>query len=152
MKTEAPQVVSYDAGFLPRADVPSPALLQTEDSAFLVFRADTGTGVVEILGCLISKFGYPNDEALGGHPLYSRGLSCYGIFEVLDSPWIHQLHEQNRTTFPNSSSGGRHYVFTFHDSTFECIADGLSTSVTREPYAQVLASLSQRFSKSPNDG
>src|SRR5215831_8210590 len=26
-------------------------------------------------------FGPPNDEAFEGHPLASRGLACYGVFE-----------------------------------------------------------------------
>jgi len=33
------------------------------------------------------KFGGPNDEALGGHPLYERGLGRYGVYEVFNSSW-----------------------------------------------------------------
>jgi hypothetical protein len=36
-------------------------------------------------------FGPPNDEALTGHPLSSRGLHPYAAFEVFDSSWIRQL-------------------------------------------------------------
>ncbi len=42
----------------------------------------SGTGVIEFHDCLIREFGYPNDEALGGHPLYERGLRFYGVYEA----------------------------------------------------------------------
>ena len=76
----------------------------------------------------IVKFGYPNDEALPGHPLYPKGLTFYGIFEVRDSSWSRALAEQNLVSFPNpspSATSGRHFVVTFHDSTLECIAEGI---------------------------
>jgi hypothetical protein len=76
--------------------------------------------------CTIVKFGDPNDEALPGHPLYPKGLGYYGLFEVLDSSWIKTLAEQNLVSFPNPSpsrGSNRHFVVTFHDSTFECIAE-----------------------------
>jgi hypothetical protein len=72
------------------------------------------------------KFGYPNDEALPGHPLYPKGLSYYGLFEVLNSSWNKTLAEQNLVSFPDPSpsrSNGRHFVVTFHDSALECIAE-----------------------------
>jgi hypothetical protein len=74
------------------------------------------------------KFGYPNDEALPGHPLYSRGLRNYGIFEVLNSTWRKMLADQNVVSFPNpkpSARSSRHFVVTFHDSTLECIAESI---------------------------
>ena len=37
-------------------------------------------------------------EALAGHPLYQRGLSGYGVFEVINSSWSKQLTEQNRVS------------------------------------------------------
>src|SRR6185503_14790062 len=99
------EVVRLDIGFEPEAAVSGPVLVQTDDDAFLTFNAvrmtvdgrrDTvGTGVVEFEGCYITKFGYPNDEALGGHPLYKHGLEAYGVFEVLRSSWIRQMTDQN---------------------------------------------------------
>ena len=34
------------------------------------------------------KYGSPNDEARGGHPLMKYGLGFDGFFEVENSPWI----------------------------------------------------------------
>jgi len=86
---------------------------------------DQKFAVLRFPACKIVKFGYPNDEALPGHPLYPKGLSYYGLFEVLDSSWVKAFAEQNLVSFPNATSSmrsSRHFVVTFHDSTLECIA------------------------------
>jgi len=80
-------------------------------------------------------FGPPNDEAFSGHPLAARGLSPYAVFEVEHSSWIrkqermnavHRLHDRERYL-----ANRRHYIFAFHDSTFECIAHGFEISIIR---------------------
>ncbi len=77
-------------------------------------------------------FGPPNDEAFSGHPLASRGLEPYGVFKIQHSSWIRQLEQMNavhpyhdRNRFMASK---HHFVFAFHDSTFECVADGFDVS------------------------
>jgi hypothetical protein len=139
------KVVPLDIGFLPEASVSGPVLLQTDDSTFLTFNTEAGTGIVEFMRCSITKFGYPNDEALGGHPLYKRGLKFYGVFEVLHSSWIAEMTAQNRVCFPNTQDSTlRHFAITFHDSTFECVADSFVASFSTEPYDQIFQTLSQR--------
>lgn len=149
------ELVRLDIGFEPEAAVSGPVLLQTDDDTFLTFNAvrmtadgrrDTaGTGIVEFEMCSITKFGYPNDEALGGHPLYKRGLQAYGVFEVLGSSWIRQMTEQNRVCFPQTTdSKRRHFIFTFHDSTFECVADSVKATLSTEPYEQIFRQITQR--------
>lgn len=148
-------VVRFDLGFQTEAAVSGPLLLQTEYDAFLTFNAvrinasgkyDTaGIGIIEFKGCSSTKFGYPNDEALGGHPLYKRGLKAYGVFEVLGSSWIRQMTEQNRICFPHTvDSKERHFIFTFHDSTFECIADSYVATLSIEPYQQIFKKIAER--------
>jgi hypothetical protein len=143
-----------DIGFLPEAAVSGPLLIQTDSQCFLTFNAvrmlpngkreAAGTGVVEIRGCSITKFGYPNDEALSGHPLYKRGLVGYGVFEVPNSIWIKQMTEQNRVAFPNPpDSTQRHFIFSFHDSTFECVADELVATLSHENYQQLFERLTR---------
>jgi hypothetical protein len=118
----------------PIADCPNPILYQDEQTATLSFEAVRRSGdkefhpegKIEIIfsGVLCTKFGYPNDEALAGHPLYSKGLGFYGFFEVVESAWLTEISKQNRKCFPNCTSyNGRHFIITFHDSTFECLAD-----------------------------
>jgi hypothetical protein len=80
-------------------------------------------------------FGPPNDEAFGGHPLASRGLHPYAVFEVRQSSWIRRLERMNsvhpRHDRERFLAGLRHFVFAFHDSTFECIAEGFESEVFR---------------------
>ena len=77
--------------------------------------------------------GAPNEEAISGHPLADRGVEAFAAFEVKQSSWIrtlermsslHPYHDRNR--FLQSK---RHFIFAFHDSTFECIANGFDVSI-----------------------
>jgi hypothetical protein len=130
-------LVALDVPFAPEAAVSGPRVLQTDEVLLLGFNAvDPSTTPQRHIGrvllgftrALASRFGYPNDEALQGHPLWRGGLRHYGCFEVLDSTWKATLEHQNMIAFP--AWGGwpwaRHFIFTFHDSTFECLADGFS--------------------------
>jgi len=148
----------HNIGFVPEAAVPEPVLLQTEYAAVITFcavrqnqdgkRVEAGYGIVDLDLCSTTKFGYPNDEALSGHPLYQKGLRAYGVFEVLNSNWIRLKTEQNRVAFPNTpESTQRHFIFTFHDSTFECIAHGLRATLNTKPYAEIFEEVRQRVFK-----
>ncbi len=91
--------------------------------------SDLPVAIAVFASPLAHLLGPPNDEALSGHPLTSRGLHAYGSFEVLHSSWIRALERMNAVHpnhRPEAFSGYRHFVFTFHDSTFECIARDIS--------------------------
>lgn len=146
--------VLYDIGCRPEAAVSGASLFQDEYRAFLMFNVSTagaahpeGTlAVVELVRAHSVLFGLPNDEALGGHPLHGRGLQCYGVYEVLNSRWKCEAERRNRVCFPNARPWDvRHFVFTFHDSSLECLAGGLRVELTRrsraETVAQVLATI-----------
>jgi hypothetical protein len=89
--------------------------------------------ILRIVGCTSLMFGMPNDEALSGHPLAARGLRSYGAFEVRHSSWVRALerinsvHPRHR---PESYAELHHFVLTFHDSTFECVADRIEVVTT----------------------
>jgi hypothetical protein len=142
-------------GFEPEAAVSEAVLLQTERAAFLTFsavretysgkREDAGYGIVELLGCSLTKFGYPNDEALPGHPLYKKGLSGYGVFEVKNSVWLSTITEQNRVAFPHTpDSSDRHLIIVFHDSTFECVTQGFQASLSTKAYSEIFDQIRER--------
>jgi len=76
-------------------------------------------------------FGAPNDEAFEGHPLANRGLHPYGAFQIESSSWIRHLEKMNSVHpyhKPERFERLKHYVFAFHDSTFECVAEGFTVS------------------------
>ncbi len=153
------RVFELHLGVTPGAAISGAVLVQTEISTFLTFNAmqttnrlspgggyyrkDAGTAVVEFTICTATKFGYPNDEAWGSIPR-TKGLS-YGIFEVENSEWKLKLAHLNRYAFPKTKEwGGRHFLFLFHDSSFECIARDMKLEVTTEPYAEVLQKITSR--------
>ncbi|HWN97204.1 MAG TPA: hypothetical protein VNT99_19390 [Methylomirabilota bacterium] len=141
-RTQSVTPLAVDVSFdiKPEAGVPFPVLFQTENETVLVYRGH-GVVVAHFDGCIITQFGYPNDEALGGHPLYASGLQHYGVFEVHGSSWPAALEAQNRRAFPDSHSFDyRHFIFTFHDSTFECLA----TAIRFESFLQPLAEVASR--------
>lgn len=126
----AQQVQVFNLGVVPRSDVPRPVLLQSELKCYLLFEGcaeasprSKGVAIVSFQRCLVARLGYPNDEALGGNPLYKAGLKQYGVFEVSNSSWEREIQSQNRVVFPKfEMPKRRHFIVTFHDSMFECIA------------------------------
>lgn len=93
-------------------------------------------------------FGPPNDEAFSGHPLAKRGLSPYAAFEIQQSSWLRKLERMN-AVHPNHRPGrylkDRHFIFAFHDSTFECIAVGFTTKFARGSIRSVLSLMMEHF-------
>jgi hypothetical protein len=102
--------------------------------------------LVEFSQPLAHMFGPPSDETFLGHPLAERGLRPYGVFEVLDSSWIRQLEGMNKrhSRHSHSRSALRHYIFSFHDSTFECIAKVLAVNLREGSLRDVMFEMLQR--------
>jgi hypothetical protein len=160
MSTTPDEIVPLDLGVRPELAVSGAVCLQTEDAAFLTFNAtratdrqsphggfymeDAGTAVVEFKRCIISRFGYPNDEARWGIPRF-KDVRC-SIYEVRNSSWIKEVVRMNRYRFPETPDRyvARHFVFEFHDSTFECLADELAIEVVNEPYDVVFERIRRR--------
>lgn len=87
------------------------------------------TIVVRFSGAWFHSCGAPNDEALDGHPLSKVGLTRYGVFTVQGSSLIQQLEKRN-AGHPRHRceifADLKHWVLTFHDNTFECVARDIS--------------------------
>ncbi len=110
------------------AVVPEPQIHANDRSLNLCYlTSEDKTVVVQFPLCIYMMFGAPNDEALGGHPLWSRGLKFYAVHEVLNSSLIKMLEERNsfhdRHDQKSYLENKKHYIFTFHDSTLECVVD-----------------------------
>lgn len=61
------------------------------------------------------------DYRLAKHPLGKRGLEIHGVFEVRHSTWARETAPSGRAL--------RHYIFSFHDSMFECLAEEIAFKV-----------------------
>ena len=109
--------------------------------------SELGVALIEFATCQITKFGYPNDEAWSVIPR-TFGL-IYGAYEVINSSWPHELVELNRHAFPNTRDSGdlRHFLFLFHDSSFECLAKDLKVEILPKPYSTVFDRIRQRVLK-----
>ncbi len=150
MEQSGERVVRVDLGF----DVPTvggATLLQDDQRGLLLFEAwrdGEPVGVVEVsFGAYQTRFGYPNDEALGGHPLYRKGLEWYGMFEVLGSTWGQTISQQNRVTFPDSdyAPNARHFIVTFKECTFEYLGGTFTATLRAGEYAAAMREAAERF-------
>jgi hypothetical protein len=97
--------------------------------------------LVEFTHAYAHMFGPPNDEAFSGHPLASRGFRPYAVHEVRDSSWVRRLERMNAVHpchRPERFARYRHFIFAFHDTTFECVAESFSITVHGGCVAQVL--------------
>jgi hypothetical protein len=90
---------------------------------------------VKFLSPHAHMFGPPNDEAFSGHPLAERGLEPYSVSEVFGSSWIRKLDRMN-SVHPEHNPANfeklRHFVFAFHDTTFECVAKSFEVDTFRD--------------------
>jgi hypothetical protein len=104
--------------------------------------------LVEFERCMSAKFGTPNDEVFGGHYLSGRGLEAYTAQIVRNSRWLKELEAINsvhRCYNPESWRSLNHYVFWFHDSTFECVAKSFKVEVFNETFADMLSRIRDRM-------
>lgn len=150
----------------PDAGAPLPVVLCNEHNLFLAYisAAQEAGGrrelspkteglpiaIVKFLFYRSHMFGPPNDEAFMGHPLASRGLEPYAVFEIEQSSWIRQLERMN-AVHPNHRSeffaSYRHFVFAFHDSTFEVVADGLEVQLLSGSMRSAVSKMVEMLSK-----
>lgn len=103
--------------------------------------SDEPCALVRFKGVYAHIFGPPNDEAFSGHPLASRGLTAYRVFEVKKSSWLRRLERMNAVHPYHKAelfSKYKHFVFAFHDTTFECIAEAFDITVHRGSVPDVI--------------
>ena len=157
--------VQWDTG------APLPFLLQNEYKSFLTFYVkevdpnwdgsyvnvvDPGSennvnlALVTFSCCTSTKFGSPNDEVLDGHPLEGKGLDSYTAQVVRNSKWIKELQKINSVHScynPESWSSLNHYIFWFHDSTFECVAESYKVEVYNTNMQKLLTQIGSELLK-----
>lgn len=121
-----PIVSEIDAPLM-QPGAPMPELIASDGSLTVsYFAPDDRRMHVRFTRPCAHYFGPPNDETLDAHPLAKAGLGMYRAWEVRHSRWIEELREMNRV-HPHHSDARfdklRHFIWTFHDNTFECLAE-----------------------------
>jgi hypothetical protein len=112
----------------PGMAVPPEPVVLAEHGLSIAYRKggdDDSWIVATFSGFLQFTHGYPNDEALGAHPLGKFGLKFYDVFEVSGSPVIEELKKRNRVHPRHTDSlfdRYRHWIFTFQDETLDVIS------------------------------
>jgi hypothetical protein len=155
---------------VPRSSVgaPLPIVLSNEQTLLLAYVVEDSTpdshgssarvvdpstpgeslALIQFKSYLSFMFGVPNDEAFAGHPLASRGLHPYGGFQIENSSWRRQLegmksvHPYHK---PERFERLRHFIFAFHDSTFECVAEGFTVSAHEGSLESLLPVMQSRL-------
>jgi hypothetical protein len=115
----------------PDADVSEPFVVANERRVAVAYRIDEAEFerfgpfvegddpccVVVFSDAAFHQFGPPNDDDLDAHPLAQHGLRRYTAHEIENSSLVADAWGQ-----ASSSNGLRHFVITFQDSTYECVA------------------------------
>jgi hypothetical protein len=126
---------------------PSPVILSNDNSLFIAFYADkatlrvepqerniiydTGIFVLKFKMYLKYNFGIPGNETIQGHPYSKLGMKSFAFYELKNSDLIIQLDKIEKVHpyyNPKKMFDYKHYVLTFHDNMFECIAKGFEIS------------------------
>lgn len=108
-------------------------------------------GIIELSFKSQSFFslGPPNDEALEGHPYFELDLNPYSFYELLDSDLIAKISTYGRYHHfynPNAYDKYHHYILTFKEQLFECVADGFEVNKYNESiYHQGLKTLNHMY-------
>ena len=164
----------YDIGCEASPSVPSETVLQDGWATYLLFFAvsktidestgylkDLGVAVVECEGCSSTKFGYPNDEGLPEHPLYSFGMADTSstVLVAEGTPWLKEVLGQQRASTERiwgsrgiarketTESPQRHFIVPLKEATFECIATSLKVVLYAKNFNEAHAYVWQRFSE-----
>lgn len=135
---------------------PCPTLIQTDHTVALVYLLGSSgiegnlVATIEFKSCVSAKLGSPNDEVNAGHPLFGKGFEGYTALRVVNSPWIDELKSINSVHDfydPNYWVDLHHFVFGFHDSTFECVARSFEvTTAHSDIYTAAKLALEKAFS------
>jgi hypothetical protein len=139
----SPTVQSLDLGVRWEPNAPAAVLVAHDDGgARLELRAhradpDQRSVVLTWRGCRSTRMEAPNDEAIGGHPLFRVGLGhVLWAGEVLDSPLVAELEERNRAHVRHDErryATLRHWILPLKEVVVEVVAEQLAVARVEAP-------------------
>jgi len=120
---------------------PSPIIISNDNELFIAFYGDkerltnqpherniiydTGIFALKFKAYLKYTFGLPGNETIKRHPYSKLGMKSSSFYELQNSNLIKELQEIEKGHpyyEPNKWNSYKHYILTFHDNIFECIA------------------------------
>lgn len=120
---------------------PSPTIISNDSELFIAFYAskestlfelqerntvyDTGIFALKFKTYLKYTFGLPGNETIQGHPYSKLGMKPFSFYELRNSVLIKELQKIEKvhpSYNPEKWEMYKHYILTFHDNMFECIA------------------------------
>ncbi|MBP7884902.1 hypothetical protein KAZ93_01815 [Patescibacteria group bacterium] len=120
---------------IPACDIgaPTPTVLASEHKLILSYYTDEES-VCQITfdHCFEFTMGMPDENLVSEHPLGSKGLRAYGFHLIEESSWIKEIEDRYHIISEFSRDGRKydHYIFIFHDRSFECIASGYKFNIS----------------------
>ncbi len=123
---------------------PSPTIISNDTELFIVFYMDIDDmlalhqrNIIYDSGVVVFKFdkyikytfGMPGNETIQGHPYSKLGIKSYSFYELKNSDFIKELQNIDKIhPYYNQEKWYKykHYILTFHDNMFECIAQGFT--------------------------
>jgi hypothetical protein len=122
------ELIEINSGFQISVGSPEPIILANDHVLSLSFYIESeNEKTITLLFKNKSYFrlGIPNDEAIFGHPYRILGLESHSFYELKQSDLIENLKKIS-SIHPQYDSKRwleyKHYILTFHDNMFECIA------------------------------
>jgi hypothetical protein len=110
--------------------------------------------LVRFKQCHAHLFGPSSEEFFSRHPLANRGLKPYGAYVVEDSSWLRWLEGMDQVhAHPHKLSYFsllKHFIFAFHNSTFECLAEEMDISVYQGPIRMVVPQMFKLLEYKPS--
>jgi hypothetical protein len=132
------ELVEIEGLFKMDCGSPDPIIVSNGNELLVSYLIDTNNLEDISLRCSILfesylnySFGSPNDETIQGHPYYKLGLQPYAFFELKNSGWIEKLKDIDKVHpyyNENKWEDYKHFILTFHDNIFECVAKGFEMS------------------------
>lgn len=160
------ELIEIESLFWMDTGAPSPQILSNDSELLHMFYAldenneqyseddsvnyDEKVIFIKFKRCSKYTFGGPNDEALHGHPYYKLGLGRYAFYELKNSDYIKSLQEINKCHDrynPKNWTNLKHYILTFHDNMFECIAEDFEINIENNTNYNQVKSLINNLSK-----
>ncbi|MDQ6479990.1 hypothetical protein [Dyadobacter sp. LHD-138] len=120
---------------------PLPMIVSTDTELFITFYSDqeiksfypnalnpvysTGVVVLKFKHYLKYTFGIPGNETIEGHPYFKLGMKLFKFYELTNSDLVahlEKIEKSHQYYNPNKWKDYKHYILTFHDNMFECVA------------------------------